>query len=295
MTYSTSAIEDVFLEPEPIGFLGGFTVLMSVYVNDKPDLLKRAIDSVLNNKLRPDEFIIVLDGYVGPDIHQVIGWAIAQSLVTIEVIDLKENFGLATALNIGISKAKFNWIVRADADDINALNRFEKLASMHLRNPMLSLIGGWILEVSEAGDPLSIRKVPSGFENINKFAKKRNPFNHMTVAFRKQDVIALGGYPSVYLREDYALWCKMIKNGLFCDNTPEILVFATAGAGMYARRGGIKYATAEFQMQKYLVDIGMKNIFCGFLDGLYRGLIFILPNQIRGYIYEKILRTPSDF
>ena len=35
--------------------------------------------------------------------------------------------------------------------------------------------------------------------------KWRNPFNHMTVMFRKKDILAVGGYQPFYLLEDYYL------------------------------------------------------------------------------------------
>ena len=32
----------------------------------------------------------------------------------------------------------------------------------------------------------------------------------MSVAFIKKDVLEVGGYPDLFLKEDYALWAKMI-------------------------------------------------------------------------------------
>lgn len=270
-------------------FIGGFTVLMSVYANDRPELFENAIHSVFSNTLTPNEFILVVDGPVGPEISEIIEKVSSLSPKFL-VVRLEKNLGLANALNVGMAHSKFEWIVRADADDINLPERFELLAKFHSKNLNLSLIGSWILEVDNSGNRLGVREVPVGAENIKKFARRRNPFNHMSVAFRKKDVLDVGGYPNIYLREDYALWCRMIYKGFACENIPKILVLAAAGVGMYSRRGGIKYAIAEFKMQKYLINLGAKGLICGLLDFIVRGAIFLLPASVRGYVYEYILR-----
>jgi hypothetical protein len=41
---------------------------------------------------------------------------------------LSKNVGLALALNEGIKKINYPWVVRADADDFNFKNRFSVLA-----------------------------------------------------------------------------------------------------------------------------------------------------------------------
>ena len=39
-----------------------YTVLMSVYYKEKPEYLSLSIESMLNQTVKPDEFIIVKDG-----------------------------------------------------------------------------------------------------------------------------------------------------------------------------------------------------------------------------------------
>jgi hypothetical protein len=44
-----------------------FTVLMPVHDLVKIDLLKKSINSVLNNSLRPKEFLIIVDGFISEE------------------------------------------------------------------------------------------------------------------------------------------------------------------------------------------------------------------------------------
>jgi hypothetical protein len=51
-----------------------------------------------------------------------------------------------------------------------------------------------------------IKTVPTTHEDIKKFAQKRCPFNHMTVAYKKSVITELGGYQHHLFMEDYNLW-----------------------------------------------------------------------------------------
>ena len=49
-----------------------YTVLMSVYYKEKPDYLSLSIESMLNQTVKPDEFIIIKDGPLTPELDEVI-------------------------------------------------------------------------------------------------------------------------------------------------------------------------------------------------------------------------------
>jgi glycosyltransferase involved in cell wall biosynthesis len=101
-----------------------FTVLMSTYWNDNPILLEKAIESVYENTIKPDFFILTIDGPV-PNKNQITINKLKLKY-PLEINILKENIGLANALNSAIKKVKTKWIARADSDDLNLPNRFER-------------------------------------------------------------------------------------------------------------------------------------------------------------------------
>ena len=49
-----------------------YSVLMSVYKNDDPNFLTIAIESMLNQTVPPEQFVIVEDGIVGDEIEKVV-------------------------------------------------------------------------------------------------------------------------------------------------------------------------------------------------------------------------------
>lgn len=273
-------------------FPGGFTVLMAVYHKDDVTLFERAVRSVYANTLPPDAFILVVDGQAPEALQNIIrGLKIEFG---IEILQLPVNMGLARALNAGLMKVGTKWVVRADADDYNVPKRFalQALAVMQSDNSV-DLIGGAIKEIGSDGTHLAVRRTAEQHNEIRRYAAYRNPFNHMTVAYRTELALRCGGYPNIYLKEDYALWARMLASGARTLNLSEVLVLATTGRDMYRRRGGLRYALAEISLQRHLVQTGLKSPLVALFQGLGRSLVFILPSAIRGWIYEKILRTSS--
>lgn len=272
------------------GFPGGFAVLMAVYFRDDPRLLEMAVDSVFANTLQPTQFVLVSDGPLSPELELRLEQLQERHFGQIEVLRLQNNTGLAHALNAGLNYIKTPWIVRADADDLNLPHRFATLATLLTTQPSLELMSSAILEVDATGRSIAIRRVPTSEAEIRQFVKSRNPFNHMAVAYRREAVLACGGYPNVHLKEDYALWCRMLARHTPVANTAEVLVHATAGHDMYRRRGGWRYARAEWDLQIVMVSCGLKTRARALLDGLLRAAVFLAPAGLRGKVYEVLLR-----
>jgi cellulose synthase/poly-beta-1,6-N-acetylglucosamine synthase-like glycosyltransferase len=273
------------------GFPGGFTVLMAVYCKDDPALFQKAVASVFDNDLQPDKLVLVVDGPIQSALDQQV--TAVRSKYAVEVIRLATNKGLATALNVGLAHIQTAWMVRADADDYNLPQRFRRLAELVRSDPELDLAGSAILELERDGNPVAIREMPSKHDEILRFLRRRNPFNHMTIACRRSLVKTCGGYPDIYFREDYALWAKMVIAGARCANLPEVLVHATAGRDMYRRRGGLRYVLSERDIQILLVRLGLKSQMRGLIDGVVRSSVFIAPVFLRRLIYEMVLRRPQ--
>jgi hypothetical protein len=83
----------------------------------------------------------------------------------------------------------------------------------------------------------------------------------------------------------------MIASDVHVTNTNEVLVHATAGIHMYRRRGGLKYAIAEFHMQSILIKYGLQNRFFAYILGFLRMIIFLSPNWFRAFFYLYLLRN----
>ena len=127
-------------------------------------------------------------------------------------------------------------------------------------------------------------------KDIVAFAKKRTPFNHPAVMYRKSAVEDSGFYDDYRFFEDYNLWVAMLMKGHKGYNVQENLLYMRAGQDMYKRRGGLGYIKCIFRFNNHLRKIGFIS-FGAFLKGIFvRIVVSIIPNGLRKTIYSKALR-----
>ena len=263
-------------------------MLTCVYEKESPEFLSQCIESVKAQKVLPDEWIIVKDGPLTDDLEKVLDSLCFQNETNI--ISLPENVTLGPARAIGIESAKHEWVAIMDSDDICLPDRFGKQLEMIQNEPELGLIGGQIVEFSDDPDSVvATRNVPTSHGDIIRFAKKRNPFNHMTVMLRRGQAMEAGNYRYFPLFEDYDLWTRMIKNGVMCANHPDILINARVNS-MYARRRGMSYIRAEWRLQKQLKAIGMISSAELIRNAAMRFPVRLLPEKALAAVYKRFIR-----
>ena len=93
-------------------------------------------------------------------------------------------------------------------------------------------------------------------DEIVRYARFHQPFNHPTVVYRRSVVQAAGGYRHLSLMEDYLLFARMIDEGATVGNVEEPLVLYRVGAGAYGRRGGVALLKSEWALQRKLRVMG---------------------------------------
>lgn len=269
-----------------------FSVLMSIYHKENPAFLNQCFISIwIEQTAKPSQIVLVKDGILTPELEQVIlVWQEKLSDV-LKIVPLDKNVGLGKALNIGLEHCIYDWVFRMDTDDICAPERFKKQVEFIVSNPNIDIVGGQIIEFEkQINDSQTIKSVPFNHQDIIKYAKVRNPINHMTVAFRKSAVQQVGGYRHAPLYEDYDLWVRLLLRKYQFANLPDVLVYARTGNAMYERRGGLNYIKSEIQMQKRFYTSGFLTAFQMCKNLAIRLPVRLLPNGIRAWIYQVLLR-----
>ena len=267
-----------------------FSVLMSVYKNDKPEYVKIAIDSLLNQTIIPNQIVIIEDGKVAKDLDSLLD-NYAKKNNIIELHKREKNIGLGLTLNEGLNYCKYDYIARMDADDYSAPNRFEKEIEYIETHPETDVVGCLIEEYDEQLNTiLATRTVPEKDEDIKKYMKKRNGINHVTVIYKKDSALKAGSYEDCPYFEDYYLWCKMIKNNCKFYNIQEALMKIRAGFDMAKRRGGLSYGKHIINFEKKIRNLGIISPTDYIINLAIRLTVAIMPNFVRTYLYKKQLR-----
>ncbi len=268
----------------------GFSVSMCVYKNDNPKHFKIAVESILNQTVKPNQVVLVVDGPVTEELDTIIK-EYEQNLV-FKVIRLKKNMGHGNARRIGFENCDYDLIALMDADDISAPDRFMLQLDCFKKNENLDICGGNITEfIGDAENIVGKRIVPESNKEIKEYMKTRCPMNQVTVMFKKSAVDNAGGYIDWYCEEDYYLWVRMYLNGVVFQNVSETLVNVRVGKEMYNRRGGVKYFKSEAKLQKFMLDKKIIGFGTYSLNVLKRFIVqVLLPNKIRGFVFKKFAR-----
>ncbi len=269
--------------------MDSYSVLMSVYHKEKPEFLREAMESIWQQTVSTDDFVLVCDGPLNDELDAVIN-EMRSRHPELHVVRLEKNGGLGNALNAGIKECKNELVARMDSDDISRPDRCERQMKAFQNDPDLAIISGTVEEFIDTTDNIiGKRELPTTNENIRKFSRKRNPFNHPAVMFRKCVVIVFDGYSEKYhLFEDYYLWVRMLMNNAKAANIKEPVLYMRTPADLYMRRGGYKYAKDMIAFHKWMKSQGWTTTLDYASGAIPHAVICMLPNHLRGLIYKVL-------
>ena len=263
-----------------------YSVFICVCKYDDPSSFLRAYDSIVNQTVPPSQIVICADRVEGPILECVKP---LESSCCVVYTDSGDDH--ARARQTALDACTNELVAVMDADDVAFPDRFEKTLKYFKKN-MADVVGGAVREFSkDTTELLGCRKVPLTDYDIKEYMKKRCPFNHMTVMYKKSIVKKSGGYKTMYCNEDYYLWIRMAQNGARFANMDDVLCYAGLNEGFYQRRGGKEYFQSEKALQKYMCDNGIIS------KTRYRYNIFVryviqmmMPTPIRKRFYNIFLR-----
>ena len=267
------------------------SVIFPVYWGDRAEYTKLALKSVIHQTFVPHEVIVLRDGPVTDEVDRELR-ALAEIYPTIiRELRLPENHGLGTALNIGIKEASHEIVARMDADDLSSRTRFERQMNVLVTDPDLALIGSQIREfVHVPGDLARTRRVPTEEADIRRYAKLRNPINHVSVMYRKSCVLDAGNYLDAPGFEDYHLWIRMLLRGHRLRNLDEALVDVRVPIDLFRRRGGLAYLGSELNFLRTAVRWGWVTPVEALTRAALGAGIRMAPNGFRQTVYTRLLR-----
>ena len=273
-------------------FPNEFSLLLCTYKNDNPQHLKECLDSITAGTVYPSEMVIVKDGPLSAELEDVINSTHFPFEVNIVALPTHRTQGIAR--REGVAAAKYEWIALMDSDDIALPDRFEKQMAEIAKDPSIDIIGGQIAEFDKyPAFAHAIRQVPLSHTDIKARLKTRNPFNAMTVMFRKTAALKAGNFRYFPGFEDYDLWARMISQGAICQNCKDVFVYARTGSGMYSRRKGFGYIKQEWRMQVQLRQLKIITKWRFAYNILMRIPVRMFPSIVIKNIYFYFTRSKT--
>ena len=267
-----------------------YSVLTTLYAKEKPEYLRACLDSMLNQTVPPSEYVIVKDGPLTPELEDVLREYCEKSPI-FKIVGLEVNSGCGPASIAGMEACTYEFVARIDSDDISLPNRCELELQMLEKEGDLAVVGSDIYEFED--DPsniTAIKKMPTEPEEIYKFGKRRNPFNHSTVMLRKSIVQANGGYAPLRRSLDLELFTKLLLKGCKCRNIGEPLVLFRTGSARVKRKKNWTNLKCDLEVYKR----NYKEHYINFVEYLYvvfrQVVFFVMPSRLATLLYNAFYR-----
>lgn len=268
-----------------------YSVLMSVYEKEHPQYFKESIESMINQTLPPEEIVIVKDGALTQELETIIDECKQKRPSLFTIIPLKQNVGLGKALNYGLEKCRNELVARMDTDDISVKNRCKIQLETFNKNPNLHIVGSFIDEFQDNYKTIvSSRTVPTSHEDILRFSRRRNPFNHPTVMYKKSEVLRNGGYGDYRRNQDLDLFVRMLHNGSKSKNIGQSLVLFRANEENLKRRKSWIKCKSYIGMIYNFWRKGYSNFSDLIAVTISQIIVFLAPKWFLKWISSQFLR-----
>lgn len=268
-----------------------YSVLMSLYYKEKPEWLEYSIDSMMKQTVKCDEFVLVEDGPLTEELDEVVNKYLKAYPNIFKIIKIEKNGGLGPALKLGVENCKNEYIARMDSDDYSIPTRIEQQFKIFEKYPELGLVGSNVEEFEGNIKNINCHVVlPEKHDDIYKFSKKRCPFRHPSLLYKKSAVLKANNYREFYLCEDYDLYVRMLTTGCKCYNVQEFLVYMRIGSDFYKRRGGWRYMKTILKFKNEQLSTGYFSMFDYIKSTIPHIIVCLVPNKLRDWIYRNLLR-----
>ncbi len=264
------------------------SVILPVYNGEK--YLARAIESVLRQRFRDLELLIMNDG--SGDRSQEIAQHFLEKDRRIRVF-AQDNSGIQRALNLGLTHARGEFAARIDDDDVwISADKLQEQVEFLDEHPKHVLVGTGAVVRDESGRELFRYLPPTEDGSIRKRMLARNCFIHSSVMFRLRPVLETGGYddgePARHV-EDYDLWLRLGTKGKLA-NLP---LYAT---GFTLRPGNL---SSRNKLEQFRKDLDLvrryRKYYPGYAEAMVQGrmrlwiyrIFRVLPASVRNILLKR--------
>jgi glycosyltransferase involved in cell wall biosynthesis len=197
-------------------------------VRNEARLLPAALVSLSRQTLPDWELVAVDDG--SSDATPAILAAAAGRDPRVRLLRQPAN-GLVAALNLGLAACRAPLVARMDGDDICHPQRLQRQTAFLADHPEVTLVACGVRQVPRptlTAGMLAYERWQNSLLDHDSICRDlfvESPFVHPSVTFRRDAVLALGGYRDYGWAEDYDLWLRLARAGARFARLPDVLYY----------------------------------------------------------------------
>jgi len=203
------------------------TITVLLPVRNGATTLPAAIRSILLQTLTELELLVVDDGSNDGTCEILRDFAAADARVRAVPA---AGSGIVDALNTGLALARAAYVARMDADDLAHPKRLELQHAFARTRESVTVVGSLVecfpFDAVREGYRIYERWLNALVEpaEIARAMYVESPMAHPSVFFRRDAIVAVGGYRAGAFPEDYDLWLRLHRAGHSFAKVREILL-----------------------------------------------------------------------
>ncbi|MEP6795812.1 MAG: glycosyltransferase [Saprospiraceae bacterium] len=264
------------------------SVIMTFF-NESESLLKRSVDSILNQTFQDFEFIIIAGNPENsPAIDYLKTLSSEQKKILFHVADSK--LRMATCLNWAIRLASGKYIAIQESDDASFRERLERELYFMEQDDRIDIMGTSIAYINDADQKhIVTRYYP---EHPRKAFNKYTAIAHPTILVKRELYEKYGYYnenEEVRNSPDHELWCRWIIQGVRFFNIPDVL-FNYYQSAENGRNKNAKKTLRSVVRLKTMYATQMKFTFSDYIYLWMEKSLLLLPQSIISKVFYVWIR-----
>lgn len=267
---------------ENSNMLPNYSFAIATCLQDDPNHLEEAFNTLINQTIRCNDISLVIDGKISAKSEALL--KVLQDKCLSKEIDLgihrhDISLGPGLARNTAISHTKTELIALMDADDLCNLNRMEETLKILKENKNIDIVCSVAIERHydyENGwsDREEVKKCPPDHESISNLLRWSCPVCTPSVTLRRKTWTKAGGFPSLRRAgEDHLFFLKAIATSskFYCIQLP--LITVRLSHSHLSRRSGLRTLKDDIKFRIYAYNSGLipaTSMVCGMLISAIR-------------------------
>lgn len=171
--------------------------------------------------------------------------------------------GPSRARNLGIDAAPVEFIAVLDQDDVFVPHKVESLMS-HAIGKGLDVVTSAAEIIDGSGSSRGTLEYPTEHDDVSEQLKRWCCICHSSAVYRKESVLAVGGYRSAFMTaHDYDLWLRLAEGGAIFGGVREPLVHHRVHAESHGASSGRRglWEKTHVLLSRALRLSAMKDVF----------------------------------
>ena len=248
-------------------------------VYNSKNYVKKTIDSIIKQDLKPREIIFIDDGSNDGTPQFITEILVNKNLEVKWKIFKSTHKGPGAARNIGIKNAKSNWISFIDSDDIWEKNKLKKINEIITLNSEVNFITHNEKYLKKDGSiiHLNYSKKYNQNKSLEKQLFQENIFSTSAVTCKKSLFLSEGCFDETLMSaQDYEIWLKLSKKIK--------IYYLNDFLGTYVERdGNITSKHWIFRLRNELIILNRYRHYVNFYTYVCRLFLLILRFSLKAF------------